>query len=113
MIIVTFRSSEWIIQSTFDSDTWEERMTARSREPHYTPAEIAEDWGLSIPTVRKLFAEEEGVLRVESTAARLIRRSEAKPRVSLRISASARDRVYARLAAGFAGKLQTTSRSIK
>lgn len=33
---------------------------------HYSPAEIAELWGLSVDTVRRLFANEPGVLQISN-----------------------------------------------
>jgi predicted transcriptional regulator len=84
-----------------------------SREQHYSVAEIAQDWGLSENTVRKLFESEDGVIKVQSPHATLVKNPNKKPRTSLRISASARDRVYASLAGGFASKVKATSRRIE
>jgi hypothetical protein len=68
-------------------------------ERHYTVDEIAELWNLSGNTVRKLFRDEEGVLRVGEPS-RLIggRKKGYKRRyITLRISESAMARVRARL----------------
>jgi hypothetical protein len=89
------------------------RGATASREQHFSVAEIAKDWGFGETLVRKLFADEEGVLKVTSFRAKIMKNSSAKPRVSLRISASARDRVYASLAGGFASKLKATSRRVE
>lgn len=72
-----------------------------SHEQHFSVAEIAQAWGLSANTVRGLFAEEEGVIKIQSPRALLNRNQTRKPYTSLSISVSARDRVYARLSAGF------------
>ena len=34
------------------------------REEHFTPAQIAKQWGLSVHTVRRLFADAPGVLKI-------------------------------------------------
>ena len=38
------------------------------REKHYTAPELAKLWGLSADTIRKLFRNEDGVLKVPSLA---------------------------------------------
>lgn len=53
-------------------------------ERHYTPQEIAEIWQVDPNTVRRLFRDRPGVLRIES---RRVRRG-ARPYVSLRIPES-------------------------
>ncbi len=84
-----------------------------SREQHFSVAEVAKDWGVCQNTVRQYFSEEEGVLKVQSAGSAIMKNPRRKPRISLRISASARDRVYARLAAGFASKIKATGRRVE
>jgi hypothetical protein len=38
--------------------------SALAGQRHYTPGELGELWGLSPQTIRELFAEEPGVIRV-------------------------------------------------
>lgn len=33
-------------------------------ERHYTPAEVAQQWGVSVDTVRRIFANAPGVLKI-------------------------------------------------
>ncbi len=65
-----------------------------SLERHYTVAEVAELWGWSDTTVRKLFRDEAGVL--QSNIPSLLRRK--KRNVSLRIPESVLVRVHAKFA---------------
>jgi len=60
---------------------------------HYSPAEIAELWSLSVDTVRKMFEKEPGVLVIENTLPRRGKRSYT----TLRIPAQVVDRVHRRL----------------
>lgn len=97
------------------SDTQARRPPASatgSREQHYTVKQVAEDWGVSENTVRSLFSEEEGVLKITSPRASLTK-SVRKAHTSLRISGSARERVYSRLSSGFASQLKATGRGVK
>jgi hypothetical protein len=63
-------------------------------EKHFSPAELAEAWGLSCETVRKLFRGEPGVLKIGKPEARF-RRSY----FTLRIPQSVAERVHRRLSA--------------
>ena len=63
-------------------------------EKHYTVGEVAELWGWSGNTVRKLFRDEAGVL--QSNLPSLMRRK--KRNVSLRIPESVMLRVHAKFA---------------
>ena len=58
---------------------------------HYSPSEIAELWGLSVDTVRRLFASEPGVLQISNP--RRGRRSYA----TMRIPESVAERVHRKL----------------
>jgi hypothetical protein len=75
-----------------------------SVERHFTIGEIASMWGLCPNTVRKIFEDMEGVLKVSYP--RLKSRSNRKPRVSLRIPASLVARVHEDWSRGFGSKVQ-------
>ncbi len=60
-------------------------------ERHYTPEEVAEAWGVSADTVRRIFDGEAGVLVIENHRAGSRRRHR-----TLRIPASVVDRVHRR-----------------
>src|SRR5688572_7875624 len=84
-------------------------------EKHYTPAEVAEAWGLSEQAITRLFAEEPGTVRIELP--RLV--SRWHPKTKLRIPESVLARVYEQRLAGFAGEIRrkygtyTTMRTIE
>jgi hypothetical protein len=60
---------------------------------HYSPAEVAELWNLSVDSVRKLFENEPGVLVLGNAAPRRGRRSYT----TLRIPEHVLERVHRRL----------------
>ena len=60
---------------------------------HYSPAEIAERWNLSVDSVRKLFEDEPGVLVIGNTTPRRGKRSYT----TLRIPEHVLERVHRRL----------------
>jgi hypothetical protein len=62
-------------------------------ERHYTPAQVAEAWGVSTDTVRRMFEGEAGVLVIEPAPGRYSRRRYR----TLRIPASAVERVRRRM----------------
>lgn len=64
------------------------------KERHYSPTEIAKQWGVSIQTVRTIFGNEEGVLKIGSNGTRHRRRYK-----TLRIPESVAIRVHTRLSA--------------
>ena len=64
-------------------------------ERHYSPAELADLWGLSSDTIRRLFEREPGVLAIGDRNPRRKRRY-----VTLRIPESVAARVHRRLSAG-------------
>lgn len=66
---------------------------APSLEPHYTLAEVAEAWGVSTDTVRRMFEAEAGVLVIEPAPGRYSRRRYR----TLRIPASVAERVHRRM----------------
>jgi hypothetical protein len=61
-------------------------------EKHYTPAELAELWGVSVQTIRELFKSEDGVLKIGSDGNRNRRAYK-----TLRIPHSVAERVHTRL----------------
>ena len=65
-------------------------------EHHYTPEQVAEMWGLSKTTVRRLFEDDPGVLKI--CMRRLLINRKHKPHVSLRIPASALERIHSQQA---------------
>jgi hypothetical protein len=69
-----------------------EQSNIMADEKHYTPAELAETWGVSVQTVRDLFKDEEGVLKLGSDGTRTRRAYK-----TLRIPRSVAERVHTRL----------------
>jgi hypothetical protein len=63
-------------------------------EKHFTPQELAVTWGVSVQTIRELFKNEEGVLKIGPDGTRTRRRYK-----TLRIPESVADRVHTRLSA--------------
>jgi len=63
-------------------------------EKHFTPAEMAKAWGVSPQTIRELFKNEEGVLKIGSKGTRTHRAYK-----TLRMPESVAERVHTRLAA--------------
>jgi hypothetical protein len=63
-------------------------------EQHYTPADLAKMWGVSVQTIRELFKDEEGVLKIGSDGTRNRRAYK-----TLRIPHSIAERVHTRLSA--------------
>jgi hypothetical protein len=62
-------------------------------ELHYSPSQVAAQWGLSEDTVRRLFSNEPGVLVIEPPHGRFSRRRYR----TLRIPAAVIERVHRRL----------------
>jgi hypothetical protein len=62
-----------------------------SMERHYSVAQVAEQWGLSTDTVRRLFEHEPGVLVIEPERGRMSRRRRYR---TLRIPAAVVERVH-------------------
>lgn len=69
-------------------------MTSTALEPHYSPTELAFRWSLSPDTVRNLFRDEPGVLKIARPET-----MHKREYVSLRIPESVVRRVGQRLAA--------------
>jgi hypothetical protein len=79
-----------------------------AEEKHYTPQQVAEMWGVSSDTVRRLFHGEDGVLEV--AIPRLLKPK--KKRTSLRIPASVLCRVHEQWSRGSRGEIQPRRRRI-
>ena len=60
---------------------------------HYSPAELAELWNLSVDTITRMFEREDGVLIFENPE-----KASERRRRTLRIPESVAERVYRRLA---------------
>ena len=67
---------------------------AASLEPHFTPAQVAEAWGVSTDTVRRMFEAEPGVFVIQPPPGRFSRRRRYR---TLRIPASVVERVHRRM----------------
>jgi hypothetical protein len=61
-------------------------------EKHYAPDELAELWGLSMETVRAIFRDEPGVLKIGKTGSKYRRGY-----VTLRIPEEVAERVHRKL----------------
>jgi hypothetical protein len=59
---------------------------------HYSPAELAQLWGLSVETIRRMFEREPGVLIFENPE-----KASERRRRTMRIPESVAERVYRRL----------------
>jgi hypothetical protein len=60
-------------------------------QPHFTCAQLAKQWGLSINTIARIFRSEPGVLLLGNP------RSKKRTRISMRIPATVAERVHAKL----------------
>jgi hypothetical protein len=72
------------------------RTVSEVQPAYYTVAEIAEMWKLSDDTVRRMFVNEEGVLKIGGTS-RLVKRKYVHSHFILRIPESVFQRVLERL----------------
>ena len=61
-------------------------------EKHYTPQEVAKLWAISRDTVRRLFADEPGVVRIGKPLT-----TRRRPYITIRIPASVLQRVHDRI----------------
>ena len=69
-------------------------MSPYVAEKHFSPAELAEAWGLSSDTIRNIFREEPGVLKYGKTETR-----HRRGYITLRIPLSVAERVHRRMSA--------------
>jgi predicted transcriptional regulator len=82
-------------------------MSTLADERHYTVQQIAELWGISPQSVRRLFDDEPGVLKL--SLPRLVKHTRA-PKVSLRVPASVLERVHEQWSGGFRLEVQRRRR---
>jgi hypothetical protein len=61
---------------------------------HYTPKQLADAWGVSVETIRQIFREEQGVLKIGKPGTRVKRGY-----FTLRIPQEVAERVHKRLSA--------------
>ena len=81
-------------------------------EQHYSIQQVAELWGVSADTVRRLFEDEAGVLKIAMpSVSKRIRKH--KPHVLLRIPASVLERLHTQQASGFRLEVQRGGRGVK
>ena len=66
-------------------------------ERHYTPGELATAWGVAPNTVRRLFQDEQGVLRFGRPSSIRVGRLLKRSLMQMRIPESVAAKVYARL----------------
>jgi len=89
--VLALRQSEkfrlWLTKPLTVEDVTESHVMA---EKHYTPLELAELWGVDVETIRNIFREEPGVLKISNAS---------KLRTTLRIPHEVAERVHRRLAA--------------
>jgi hypothetical protein len=69
-----------------------ETMEISVDEKHFTPQQLATAWGVSVQTIRELFKDEDGVLKLGSNGTRNRRAYK-----TLRIPQSVAERVHTRL----------------
>jgi len=90
-----WRSSDsFELASLTRTDIARSPVSAVVAEKHFTPQELAEAWGVSVQTIRDVFRNEEGVLKLGSNGTRTKRRYK-----TLRIPESVAKRVHTRLSA--------------
>ncbi len=77
-----------------DSEPRYEHRSFLTREVHFAPDELAELWGVSTETIRSIFREEPGVLKIGKTGGKYKRGY-----VTLRIPETVAERVHRRLSA--------------
>jgi hypothetical protein len=74
-------------------------MSAQATERHYTTQEVAEMWGVSTATVRRLFEDAPGVLQISFP--RVVKGRKHRPHVLLRIPESVVARLHDQQSSGF------------
>lgn len=68
-------------------------MTALAHEPHYTPLELASIWQVSPQMIRKVFADEPGVLLIGEPSRRVGRKLK-RSYMTMRIPHAVAERVH-------------------
>lgn len=79
-------------------------------ERHFSVQEVAELWGISDESVRRMFEDQPGVLKL--SIPRLVQNRKHKPHVRLSIPLSVLTRLHEQWASGFSFKVQRRGRSI-
>jgi hypothetical protein len=82
--------------SVSTEDYQQRELVGLAEEKHYSPGDLSDLWGFAPSTIRELFAEEQGVIRIGAPsrrAGRTLKRSYW----TLRIPASVAQRVHSRL----------------
>jgi len=82
---------EFSVRSNWDACS--PRIPGGILEPHFSPQEIAEAWGLSVDKVRDLFKDENGIVVIENPRLACSRRRYR----TFRIPQSVAERVHRRL----------------
>jgi hypothetical protein len=91
------------------SAAFPEKHFVPALEEHFTVEEIAKLWKVSPVTVRRMFQDQPGVLSIKGRRSVLGARSYT----SLRISASALQRLHEQRSTGFALKVKGSGRLVK
>lgn len=73
---------------------WLDYLPLQAAAPHFTPAQLAKLWGVSVETIRAIFRHEPGVLKIGKPETRTKRGY-----FTLRIPEEVAERVHQRLAA--------------
>ena len=82
------------VGQSYQNNTSPKPDIKRSIEKHYSPAEVAEMWGVSTETIRSIFRDEPGVLKVGKPGTR-----SKRGYFTLRIPMDVVERVHTRLSA--------------
>jgi hypothetical protein len=69
-------------------------LTCDVADQHFTPQQLADAWGVSTETIRQIFRDEQGVLKIGKPGTRVKR-----PYFTLRIPREIAERVHRRLSA--------------
>lgn len=86
-------------------------LNADPTEQHYSVQQVAEMWGVSETTVRRLFEDQPGVVRI--SIPRMMRNRKQKPHVLLRIPGSVLARLYKQWSGGFGLEVKPSRRRIE
>ena len=85
-------------------------MDATAIEQHFPVQQIAESWGISAASVRRLFEGQPGVLALSMP--RLLKNRKHRPHVLLRIPASVVERLHQQWSAGLGLEVKPGRRRI-
>jgi hypothetical protein len=82
-----------VVRARIDAEQKKDNVPECGTEPHYTPEEIAKMWKLAPNTIRSIFENRPGVLKVGSSAGDRARRY-----TKLRVPKSIVDKAHSELA---------------